>query len=514
MKRRFFIVNSLQSAALSVAALRADQRVAAKTTTQRLQTEQKESEAKATSKTMLFFDDWPLNRLDHVERRIGRPTPVTESVFVDPYVNVTWGYPSVFKDPSRRAQWQCLYQGWDAKRERLYPLIAESEDGIVWRVPDLSAEVDLPGRAYPHQVLPVEEFNEWSPCYYDERAPSDERLKGLVVAFGKDYAKSYLWVSADGRRWRRKEGVIWQPEAPDPVSCVFWNSVRSSYVITTRPMGSDRRISLIETKDWRNFSSAELALQTDAQDTPLAEAYGMPVFFYEGFYIGLLWIYHVTPEVAGASPHKFWRGKIDAQLAYSRNGWHFQRGLRERFMPNAEPGEFGAGCLQPASMVIDEKDRIRIYSSATKFEHGVPIPGDGAIIQHTMRRDGFVYLQSTGGPGTIGTRPLLWQGGPLKINLAATGGEAHVQITDSAGTPLTGYAFNDCEPFAGDALYWQPRWKEGRSLASFPERTLRIEVRLSNARLYAIRGQFTILTGAETTNYETRGERPKNKPGF
>lgn len=519
MRRRIFIKNSLRGAALGVAVRRFDQQVEAApaSTMSQSPTERNKSAAEGTPPdTMLFFDDWPLNRFDHVERRTGRPKLIAEANFSDPRLNVTWGYPTVFRDSSRRGalEWQCLYQGWDAKRERLYPLLAESRDGISWRAPDLSAEVALPDRAYSNQVLPAEEFSEWSPCYYDARAPAEERLKGLVVKFGKDYAKSSLWVSADGRRWRKKEGIVWQPEAPDPVSCVFRNAVRSSYIITTRPLGSDRRISLIETKDWRNFSTAELALQTDAQDTPLAEAYGMPVFPYEGIYLGLLWIYHVTPEVIGASPHKFWRGKIDSQLTYSRNGWHFQRGLREPFIPNAEPGEYGAGCLQPSSMLIDEEERIRIYSSATKFEHGVPIPGDGAITLHTMRRDGFVYLQSVGGPGTIGTRPLLWRGGPLSINLVATGGEAHVQMTDSAGVPLTGYTFEDCEAFTGDALYWQPRWKEGRSMTSFPERTLRIEVRLSNARLYAMRGQFSVLTAAETTNYETRGEKPIKKPGF
>ncbi len=466
-----------------------------------------------SSTTLLFFDDWPLNRRDHVTRHIGHPEQVTKSSFQDPHLNVTWGYPTVFRAPEN-GQWRCLYQGWDDSRKRLYPLLAESADGIVWRAADLSGRVNLPGRAYPHQVLPVEDFNEWSPCYYDARAHPDERLKGLVVSHGKGYSRSHLWVSPDGLRWRRREGVEWQYPAPDPVTCVFWNAVRSSYVLTTRPDGTDRRISLVETKDWRTFTKPELALQGDAQDTPLAETYGMPVFRYEGHYVGLLWIFHVSPEVVGQSPHKFWRGKLDSQLAYSRNGWHFQRGLREPFMHNAEPGEFGAGCLQPASLIIDDEERIRIYSSATKYEHGVPTPGDGAIILHTLRRDGFLYLQSIGGPGTIGTRALHWRGGELKINLVALGGEACVQITDSQGAPLAGYAFDDCKSFSGDALYWEPRWKEDLTIAALPERTLRVEVRLNNARLYAMRGNFSILTGAETYRYESLGEKPRPRPGF
>jgi len=308
--------------------------------------------------------------------------------------------------------------------------------------------------------------------------------------------------------------VEWQREAPDPVSCVFWNEVRSSYVLTTRPDQNDRRISLVETRDWRTFAGPELALQADPQDTPLAETYGMPVFPYEGLYVGLLWIFHVSPEVAGESPLKFWHGKLDCQLAYSRNGWHFQRTSREPFMPNAEPGEFGAGCIQPSCMIIDEEERIRIYSCAAKHEHGVPVAGDGSLLLHTLRRDGFVFLESTGGPGMVGTRPLLWRGGALKLNVVASNGEARVQVTDSVGNVLPGYAFEDCPAFSGDALYWQPRWKEGRAIEALPERTLRFEVKLNNARLYAIRGDFSVLTGAETFRYENHGERPNVRLGF
>jgi len=132
------------------------------------------------SRTLLFFDDWPLNRRDHVARRLGHPVPVPEAVFVDPHLNVTWGYPSVFRDP-RNGQWCCLYQGWDHNRNRLYPLLAEGGDGIQWKTISLTGKVDWPGRVYPHQVLPAEGFSEWSPCFYDERARPSERLKGLVV---------------------------------------------------------------------------------------------------------------------------------------------------------------------------------------------------------------------------------------------------------------------------------------------------------------------------------------------
>ena len=467
-------------------------------------------------KTILFFDDWPLNRLDHLQRKIGNPERDEASTFIDPHLNVTWGYPSVYRNPERGA-WYCLYQGWDKDRKRLYPVLAQSPDGRQWRIADLRGQGESWQRQYPNQVLPVDEFQEWSPCYYDSRATAEERIKALVVTPAlEEHFQSALWTSPDGKSWRRRSGVNWQRSAPDPVTCVFWNEVRQSYVLTTRPDLNDRRISLAETKDWVHFTEPELALQSDALDTPLAETYGMPVFPYENIYVGLLWVFHVSPEVVGSSPMKFWNGKLNCQLAYSRNGWHFQRTLRDPFLPNMRPGELGAGCIQPACMLVDEEERICIYSSATEHEHGVPVADDGAIVLHTLRLDGFVYLEPDGGPGILGTRPVLWHGpgAELKINVNAKGGEVRAQLTDSRGFTLAGYSFDDCIPFGDDALRWSPRWVNDRAMVAIPERTLRIELRLVNTRLYAIRGPIEVLTGADTRRFEKYHEMPSKAAGF
>jgi hypothetical protein len=462
------------------------------------------------STTVLFFDDWPLDRRDHVDRHVGHPELQPEATFVDPRLNVTWGYPSVFRD-SDRGVWRCLYQGWDFDRKRLFPLVAESNDGMTWHTPDLSKTISLPDRAHPHQVLPVAEFSEWNPCYYDERAASSERLKGMVFwQTGTNNPQSFLWVSPDGLHWRRVENVHWQRDTPDPVTAAFWNECRSTYVLTTRPSLNDRRIAVSETKDWHTFSDPELSFEADALDSPLAQTYGMPVFPYEGWFIGLLWMFHVSPDVKGESPLKFLGGKVDCQLAYSRNGWHFQRGLRDPFIANSDPSQFGAGCIQPSCLVLDDKETVRIYGSAAIHEHGYLLPGDGALVLHTLRLDGFTYLQSSGGAGLIGTRPLLWRGGRLELNVLAPAGEVRVQITDSKGAVLPGWSFDECVRFAGDDLHWEPRWTNDKTLQILPERALRIEVHLDNARLYAIRGNFKVLTAAQTNIYDQSRYQEKN----
>ena len=463
--------------------------------------------------TLLFFDDFYLDRRENLSRHVGRPELVPEATFEDPDHWVSSGYPTVFRHES--GAWRCLYLGKPlGDPQERYPLLAESDDGIGWETANLTKLVPLPDRRFPHQVMPVDEFGEWD-CYVDDKAEDpNERLKGLVV----NRERTALWTSPDGLRWTRVEGVEWRAGTPDPPSTAFWNEVRHSYVISARPTPRPhpRRVAFSETKDWRTFSEQELVLMADGLDTPLAELYGMIVFPYEGKFIGLLWVYHTDPTAMS----KFFGGKTDCQLAYSYNGWHFQRALREPFIPNAPTGELGAGTVRPTSLVVDNEQAIRIYSSSSKLEHGHHIFGDdpGAILMHRLRLDGFVYLESDGGPGLLGTRPLFLRSGEVQLNVQS-GHEVRVQVTDIDGKPVEGYTFDDCEPFRGDDLFWTPRWKHNRRLTELAEQFIRVEIRLNHARLYAIRGDFIPRAHLHATQSEARrlmagGEEPFSSPGF
>ena len=465
-------------------------------------------------RTLLFFDDLQLHSRNNVTRRVGKPQLIKESVYRDPHVSVAWGCPSVFRH-EQSGKWRMLYQGWSEGEPRA-PLIAESDEGLSWQPLDTTRSIDIPDRIWPHQVLSTKNFHGWGSCYADSRAEPDERLKGLAYYIPeKWHLGSRLWVSPDGLRWRLKEEAKWQKKTPDFGASVFWNEVRQSYVFTTRPDNGDRRIAVFETKDWESFTEPELALQADALDSPLAEMYGMPVVAYQGYYIGFLWLYHVAPQIEGHY-HKFYDGHVDCQLAYSLNGWHFQRALRDAFIPNGAPNEPDSGCVYPTCMVEQEDGSLWIYASASTQEHGHLSPGCGSIVTYRLRRDGFVYLESCGGRGTIGTRMLYWKGGDVELNIQSQNGAARVQVTDVKSVPVPGYTFAECQPFSGDDAAWRPVWQEQRTLGGLEGgRALRIEVELNNARLYALRGDFVPMIGPWSLLSFEQGEAPQQpSPGF
>lgn len=467
--------------------------------------------------TLLFFDDWYLSVRQNLARRVGQPKQNHEGTFEDPHADVSWGYPSVFQDPAT-GHWRCLYQGEPQFGLHL-PLMIESEDGVHWQVPDLSQTIDLSPRHTPHQLFGREHFQEWSPSFVDPNAKgTDQWIKGLVVerSAGPISDSARLLTSGDGIHWNTQDGIRWHPYVGDPIATAFWNPYRQSYVLTARPTLNDRRVAVLETRDWKQFTAPELALQPDALDTPCAEAYGMPVFQYEHMFIGLLWVYHTTPVVD--AKHKYVTGKIDCYLSYSYNGWHFQRTVRDPFIPNADPDQHGAGCIYTSSMIVNNPSAIRLYSSSSKGEHAVARGGkdahQSALLLHELRPDGFVYLEPEGGRGELLTRLLLWEGGEAKINVNAPYGEARVQIMDSEGEIIEGYEFENCQPFTGDDLAWQPTWQNGRTLSALANQIIRIGVRLTNGRLYALRGEFEIRMLGEARNFLDNGIKMPRRLGF
>jgi len=215
---------------------------------------------------------------------------------------------------------------------------------------------------------------------------------------------------------------------------------------------------------------------------------------------------------------------LDCELAYSLNGWHFQRGLRTPFIPNGAPGSPDCGVVYPSSMVRRDDGSIFIYASACTLEHGHTPEGDtGTLITYKMRKDGFTYVESTGGNGVIGTRTIYWNEGELSLNVQAQGGEVRVQVTDSLPrsgifttppTALEGYSFEDSISFSGDDINWTPTWRDGKTLDALSGRSIRIEVQLNSSRLYAMRGDFVNMLGRQKNAFDNDGTVPHGRSGF
>ena len=474
-------------------------------------------------KTWLFWDWWHIEHQDNVALRQGRPKWQPGGTYEDPSMDYLACWPTVYRD-TKGGKWRLLYpiSGFPMSL-----MGAESDDGIHWE-PMNRPDIQPPGeKIAPNHLYTVERAN-GGPVYCDERAVDGFPLKFFCVQRGgpvaerarldpgsyfheivtgegvKPYMAENLVVrSRDGLHWEVDEEGNWATSHwhPDPPMMTFFNRQKGRHVMITRPGWGDRRVLGLESEDARSWGDLRVLLQPDPVDPPQIQFYGMPVHYYEGTYVGFLYLARFMNAERLHRFNQLW-GPIESQLTYSFDGEHWQRGLRESFIPLNEPGEPGSGVLYPTAL-IEEGDELRIYSASTpdlhhqyaenvaakQFIRKGQVP-PSAILLHTLRKDGFMYLESKGNWATFISKPLVLLEAKLSMNALGPHGEVFFQLTDLLSEPLEGYRFDDCEPLIEvDELAAPLRWK-GRSLEPVTRNIVRLEVKFRHTRIYAIRGDF------------------------
>jgi hypothetical protein len=221
----------------------------------------------------------------------------------------------------------------------------------------------------------------------------------------------------------------------------------------------------------------------------------MPVFPYGDGYVGLLWIFHCKSNEPTRGFNRF-VGPLDCQLAFSHDGIRFERGLREPFISVGDSGEAISGAIEP-SCLVETDDEIRIYSSASKVQHGKGseakrsgIKDAASITLHTLRKDGLTFIEAQGERGRFISKPLVLLSPQLTINASTPNGEVRFQLTDMESRPVEGFTFQDSVALnSGDSVDFALHWTKGR-LENLVGKIVRLELQMRNARLFAIRGRF------------------------
>ncbi len=465
--------------------------------------------------TILFFDDWCLESYHNIVRKLGKPTWIPEATLEGDLTKGIANFPLVYRDPESK-KWKAIYQGVVGATEELaaapadIPLLmmAESDDGLHWTKSDLTHVLDKSTMLVPNQILKHDDIYDRGPVYFDPHpSNSKQRLKAVCVyehegADGKRVFQQRIAHSPDGIHWAVADRVWNNWYCSDGPYPIFWNAQRGVYTIVTRPQQAERRIVRIDTTDFHTFDGPYRVLSPDPLDLPLVQFYGMPVFPYEGMFVGLLWLLSGDPYEVKLLKRN---GPIEAQLTYSYDGMAFNRTFREPFVARNPRGEEGGGCIYPSSMIQADDGNLRIYSGSSRGEHYRHLDQrHAALLVHTLRRDGFMYLESYSCTGRVMTRCLhLNDPLDLKLNVRAPYGQLRVQLSDRLGQALPGYSFDECIPVRGDEQFWQPSWNSAKPKAQLKDDVGRIEVELTDAELYAIRGNFEWLRIPEVRNFRS-----------
>jgi hypothetical protein len=188
------------------------------------------------------------------------------------------------------------------------------------------------------------------------------------------------------------------------------------------------------------------------------------------------------------------------ELAVSRDGinWHIFDAeddppyLPKRLQVGGEPVELG----WVTDGLIRRGDTIWQYANGGGGRRRRPV-------RFSQRLDGFVSLNAGDKPGRFITRPFVFEGKKLVLNVAAKGSVRvailnlpgmeisgyNIGLTDAPKKPVRGFGIADCDPIRADSVRHVVTWKGDSDVGNLAGQVVRLRFEMKKARLYAF--QFT-----------------------
>ena len=343
---------------------------------------------------------------------------------------------------------------------------ATSRDGLHWDRPNLG-QVEYEG-SKDNNILLLRGWEGLAIVHEPDDPNPDRRYKAFFQYGGMSVA-----FSPDGLHWTHYKGNPILPTGSDTGHSIVRDPQSKLYVAFGR-FGFGRKVARMTSPDFVTWNKPHLVLEPDDKELagpwPVTQFYGMTVDLYEGLYIGGLWVYRPGTD-----------GKIDTQLAVSRDGIDWQRvGDREPFLSLGPEGSWDDGMIRPTAKYIVRGDDVYIFHGMVNAPHTGPnFPKPvrkypGALGLGILRRDGFVSLDAGDGPGHVITTPVTLNGRALHLNIdARDGGEARVIAGGITSEPIT-----------GDHTDVRVRWPQ-QARASLAGKTVNLRIEMRQAKLYS-----------------------------
>lgn len=401
------------------------------------------------------------------------------------------GHGGVFFDPAAGVFRMFYTSGWRGGLST-----ATSPDGLTWTRADFG-----PGRGA--LLLPAgrDQAGGDNSVWLDLAAPSAERVKFLTErTYGmtdRSHVTSTHTLHTIGAEGELSPGVP-AGKAADYCS-FFYNPFRKVWVFSIKRDGPHGRTRYYaESPDFLTpgiFDRSVFWVGADSLDAPdpaigdQPQLYSLSAVAYESILLGAFQI-HLGPRNSicdlGAFP------KItDIKLSFSRDGFHWSRPDRRAFIAaTRRDGDWDRGYVHTTTGVCFIAGD-KLYFPYTGYSGVAP---DGRRGMYTgasvglavLRRDGFASMDAEGDTGTLTTRPVVFQGTRLFVNVdTAAQGELRVEVLDETGRPLAPFTLGRSTAITADKTLQAITWGPEADLSALRGRPVRFRFHLRNGRLFA-----------------------------
>lgn len=459
----------------------------------------------------LFMDDYRIARMTDVQRVVN--PGVKSKVIMNP--DKPWEgtsayiYGTVLKDEPAGTGYRMWYTAYMDKDYFL--CYATSKDGIHWVKPHLGI--------YEYKGSKQNNICRFGggTLVYDPKDKDPQKRYKLMRFDSGDKDKSrfgyQIYFSPDGLNWH--EGSS-KPVLPyGDVSNVAYDKDKELFIATTKqrmlvsntsvtPGKMDRMAFVSVSKDFINWTAPAspgslwtLAVEGDPNDDMdvmsrggiESNVYGMPVYPYQGAYIGFPWMFDITTYNNGVFASAG-DGPIQPQVAFSRDLRHWARPVRTPVIPLGKAGAWDDGTLYTCSTMQVSDREMSVYYGAMNLPHGGSATG---LIQYarigkaTWRRDGMESLYNAGDDqGGITTKDIVFSGKQLKINTKLNaGGSLKIEVLDADDKPISGFTHAQSKAIIGDQYQATAIWGTNSDLSKLAGKTVKLRFYLKGGNLYS-----------------------------
>ena len=381
--------------------------------------------------------------------------------------------------------------------------LAVSTDGVNWDKPNLGL-VEWEG-SRDNNII---DFGGAGTVMLDPNAPPERRFANLARR---------LSTSPDGRNWTTHPDVIVNDDnLLDAQMGSFWDDERGQYVHLARYNNHDgshvpRQVRRHATQSldevWPAGETLPVVMSGDEIDPPALDLYtnaatkyplapgtylAFPTPYYHYNYPDRRYLNRPALDNGGKQND----GVIETQLAVSRDGATWKR-YRTPYLPLMTADGLDLKIVMALCGLIYREKTIDQYFGGYTFTHGdtqarYQKEGRelGGIWRVEQRLDGFVSLDFDTDGGEALTRPFVFQGDRLALNInTSAAGECRVAICDETGREIEPYTIDNCRFINGDYLEKEIVWNNASESISdvspLANQSIRLRFTSRRAKLYA-----------------------------
>ncbi len=449
------------------------------------------------SRKHVFIDEVMIDRKRNVSLRMNQPT---EGVVINELA--AWDA-SFFEHEGKI--YTVVSEGYEGDEAPINLLV--SEDGINFQRPKLGL-IEYKGSNQNNLIMLG--VPSWGKYFKDSNpvCPPEELFKATLWVGQRGI---YLYFSPDSIHWRRNETCM-LPLVSGGGCETFWDDQQGKYFNYIKRDGS------YKTGDYPNYGRSTTMFKTteinkawpfDPVANPYYEGWPFPAVTGEGItVVGPNLVDSDYGQIFRTRPQKYeWAPDTYVSFMF-RNG--SDMGISRDALNWKIGSELGLGYYMGPGKTVDGREyrggdiangMIRRGDKIWQWANCNMVEGKRSTIRFTQRLDGFLSLDAGRENGIVLTRPFVFDGSKLILNVKARGivkvgitnlpgismTGYNIGLSDAPKKPVRGYSVSECDPIRTDSVNHVVTWKSNSNVRSLAGQVVRLRFEMQDAKLFAFK---------------------------